>query len=81
MFPAASCRGHPAPNSWSAVPVVMFASDRTHAEALQPLVEGSGCGFDPVRPELLAVNGHSVMDTLRLGDGVLASIERFRSLG
>jgi hypothetical protein len=83
MFPAASCRGHPEPDSWSAFPVVMFAADRIHAEALQPLVQGSGCGFDldPVRPELLVVNGRSVEDTLRLGLAVLASIEVFRSFG
>lgn len=83
MFPAASCRGHPGPDSWSAVPVVMFATDRRHAQALQPLVESSGCGFDldPVRPELLVVNGRSVRDTLRLGRAVLASIEVFRSHG
>lgn len=83
MFPAASCRGHPEPDAWSAIPVVMFAADRTHAEALQPLVEGSGCGFDfdPVRPELLVINGRSVEDTLRLGRAVLASLEVFHSLG
>ena len=82
LFPAASCRGHPEPDSWSAVPVVMFAADRSHAEMLQPLVASSRCGFnfDPVRPELLAVNGRSVEDTLRLGGTVLASIEGFRSL-
>jgi hypothetical protein len=83
MFPAASCRGHPESDSWSAVPIVMFAADRVHAEALQPLVQGSRCGFgfDPVRPELLVVTGRSVEDTLRLGGAVLASIEAFRSLG
>jgi hypothetical protein len=83
MFPAASCRGHADSDGWSAIPVVMFAADRTHAEALQPLVEGSGCGFDldPVRPELLVINGRSVEDTLRLGRAVLASLEVFRSLG
>jgi hypothetical protein len=83
MFPAASCRGHPEPDSWSTVPVVMFASDRVHAEALQPLVESCGCGFDfdPVRPELLVIKSRSVEDTLRLGHAVLASIEEFRSLG
>lgn len=82
MFPAASCRGHADPASWSAVPVVMFAADRGHAEALQPLVESSRCGFDldPIRPELLVINGRSVEDTLRLGRAVLASIETFRSL-
>jgi hypothetical protein len=83
MFPAASCRGHPELDSWSAVPVVMFAGDRIHAEALQHLVESSGCGFDldPVRPELLVISGRSVEDTLRLGCAVLDSIELFRSLG
>jgi hypothetical protein len=62
---------------------VMFAADRAHAEALQPLVESSGCGFDrdPVRPELLVINGRSVKDTLRLGHAVLDSIDVFRSLG
>jgi hypothetical protein len=46
-------------------------------------VEGSGCGFDfdPVRPELLVINGRSVEDTLRLARAVLASLEVFRSLG
>lgn len=83
MFPAASCRGHPEPDSWSAFPVVMFAADRPHAEALQPLVGSSGCGFahDSLRPELLVVTGRSVQNTLRLADTVLASIEAFRSLG
>ena len=83
MFPAASCRGHADPDSWSAVPVVMFAADRVHAEALQPLVESSRCGFDldPIRPELLVINGRSAEDTLRIGRAVLASIETFRSLG
>jgi hypothetical protein len=82
MFPAASCRGHPDPDSWSTVPVVMFAADRVHAEALQPLVQDSGCGFDfdPVRPDLLVIKGRSVEDTLRLSAAVLASIEDFRSL-
>lgn len=82
MYPAASCRGHPEPDSWSVIPVVMFAADRAHAEALQPLVESSGCGFDldPVRPELLVINGRSVQDTLRLGHAVLDSIDVFRSL-
>lgn len=52
MFPAASCRGHAEPEAWSAFPVVMFAADRPHAEALQPLVGSSGCGFayDALRP-------------------------------
>lgn len=83
MFPAASCRGHPEPDSWSPVPVVMFATDRPHAEVLQPLVESSGCGFgfDPLRPEFLVVNGRSVEETLRLGRAVLASIEAFNSIG
>jgi hypothetical protein len=79
MFPAASCRGHPEPDSWSAFPVVFFAADRPHAEALQPLVASSGCGFtsDPLRPELLVINGRSVQDTLRLAESVLRSIGTF----
>jgi hypothetical protein len=83
MFPAASCRGHADPDAWSAIPVVMFAADRAHAEALQPLLESNGCGFglDPIRPELLVINGRSVEDTLRLGRAVLASLKPFRSLG
>jgi hypothetical protein len=83
MFPAASCRGHADPDAWSAVPVVMFAADRAHAEALQPLLESNGCGFglDPIRPELLVINGRSLGDTLRLGRAVLASLKPFRSLG
>jgi hypothetical protein len=76
MFPAASCRGHPEPDAWSAFPVVFFAADRLHAEALQPLVARSGCGFtsDPLRPEFLVINGRSVEDTLRLAEALLRSI-------
>jgi hypothetical protein len=83
MFPAASCRGHPEPYSWSSRPVVMLAADRPHAEALQPLVQSSGCGFasDRLRPELLVIEGRSVQGTLRLGDAVLTAIDTFRSLG
>lgn len=52
-------------------PVVMFAADRVRAVAPQPLVESSRCGFnlDPIRPELLVINGRSAQDTLRLGRG------------
>lgn len=35
IYPAASCRGHTDPNPWSKSPVVFFAADRSHAEALQ----------------------------------------------
>jgi hypothetical protein len=82
MYPAASCRGHPGPDRWSPFPVVMFAASRPRAEALQPLVENSGCGFavDPLRPELLAINARSVQDTLRLATAVLGSTRIFNLL-
>ena len=82
MYPAASCRGHPGPDPWSPFPVVIFAVDRPHAEALQQLVRNNGCGFatDPRRPGLLAINGRSVQETLSLADAVLGSIRVFNSL-
>src|SRR6202012_320103 len=32
MYPAASCRGHPEPGSWSAMPGGSCSADRAHAE-------------------------------------------------
>lgn len=60
-----------------------LAAAQAALNALQPLVESNGCGFDldPIRPELLVIKGRSAQDTLRLGRAVLASIETFRSLG
>jgi len=83
MFPAASCRGHPEPDAWSAFPVVFLAADRPHAEALQPLVACSGCGFtsDPLRPGFLVINGRSVQDTQRLAEALLRSIGTFGEPG
>jgi hypothetical protein len=73
-FPAASCRSHPT-NSWSDVPVVVFAADRTHTEGLAKIVSGTRCGFDidPARPELLWVYAGSVEDLALLAKLVVGS--------
>ena len=72
MYPAASCRGHEGSNAWSKHPVVLVASDRNHAVALEPLVSAAGCGFnlDTARPELIAIESRSVADTLNLATAV-----------
>jgi hypothetical protein len=77
MYPAASCRGHPA--GWSEVPVVFLAADREHAQLLQPLVREAGCGFDidPDRPELLVILSRSIEETLGLADAILGHLFEF----
>jgi len=79
IIPAASCRGHPGPRTWSDVPVVLFATTEYRAKALQPLVEATNCrfGIDTARPDLLAVTGRSILDTMALADAVLESRHTF----
>lgn len=79
IIPAASCRGHSGTNTWSDRPVVLFASTRFRAMALQPLVQRTGCrfGIDEARPDLLAVSGSSILDTMALAEGVLDSRSTF----
>lgn len=66
IIPAASCRGHPGDRSWSDAPVVLFATTEYRARALQPLAAAAKCrfGIDAARPELLAVQGQSILDTM-----------------
>jgi hypothetical protein len=79
IIPAASCRGHPGDRAWSDVPVVLFATPEYRARALQPLVEATACqfGIDTARPDLLAVMGRSILDTMALTDAVLGSRHTF----
>jgi len=79
MYPAASCRGHPGPSAWSRIPVVFIATDRTHAELLEPLVRDSGCGFNIVqsRGELLVIESRSIEGTLDLADALLRELRSF----
>jgi hypothetical protein len=79
IIPAASCRGHPGKRAWSDLPVVLFATTEYRAKALQPLVEATECrfGIDAARPDLLAVMGRSILDTMALADAVLATRHTF----
>jgi hypothetical protein len=81
MFPAASCRGHTGSRAWSEIPVVFVAADAAHAQSLQPLVEQAGCvfGIDDARPDLLVIEGRSVLDTIRLACLVLDHHESTRT--
>jgi hypothetical protein len=79
IIPAASCRGHAGHCAWSDKPVVLFATTEYRANALQPLVEATGCrfGIDDSRGELLAVYGRSILDMMALADAVLGSRDSF----
>lgn len=74
MFPAASCRGHAAPDAWSQAPVVFLAADQQQARALEPLMAATGCLFsaDANRSEMLVICGRSIRDTMRLADLVIS---------
>lgn len=79
ILPAASCRSHASPYSWSNVPVVLFATTQFRAAALQPLVDQTGCAFtmDSARPDLLAVQAPSILHTMALADAVLSHRRTF----
>lgn len=79
IIPVASCRGHPGARAWSVCPVVLFATTEPRAIALQPLVEATDCrfGIDAARPDLLAVQGRCVLDTMNLADAVMRSRPTF----
>jgi hypothetical protein len=79
IMPAASCRGHTGDRAWSTEPVVLFAATERRARALQPLAARTGCVFaiDGARRNLLTVEGRSILDTMALGDAVLANRESF----
>jgi hypothetical protein len=79
IIPAASCRGHTGDRPWSEVPVVLFATTEYRAQALQPLVEATGCQLeiDPVWSHLLAVRGRSIPDTMALAESILGARTSF----
>jgi hypothetical protein len=81
-YTAASCRGHPGEQAWSKCPVVLLAFDRSHARVLQPLVEGSKCGFeiDRRRPELVSIVSNTVEATLTLAEAVMNSLSVFERI-
>lgn len=81
IVPAASCRSHADPvTSWSVAPVVIFAASEDAARALQSLVEASGCTFElnQDHPDLLAVRGRSITNTMALAEAVLEHRNTFR---
>jgi hypothetical protein len=79
IIPVASCRGHPGSRAWSGTPVVLFATTEYRARALQPLVRAAGCQFaiPAADPDLLAIMGRSILDTMALADAVLKSRRTF----
>lgn len=73
FYPAASCRGHAATPTWSARPVVLFASTLEAAQLLQPLVLASGCGFvdGSGNGTLIGVEATSIEHTIALARAIL----------
>ncbi|KZE43303.1 hypothetical protein [Microbacterium sp. T32] len=78
---AASCRSHHKGHQPRAdYPTVVFAANRPQTDALQPLVESAGCGFevdDVDRPKLLAVVASSILDMTELASSVLRAASSF----
>lgn len=72
----ASCRAHTAIHRrWAEYPVVILAADRHQVEAIQPLVDASGCGFevDDGRPRFLAIHAPSIVEMMTLARMILDS--------
>jgi len=79
ILPAASCRSHRDPHTWSDAPVVYFAATEFRTRALQTLLQESGCTFavDTARPNLVVVRGRSILNTMELADAVLNNRKSF----
>jgi hypothetical protein len=74
ILTAASCRSHSTSHRrWADYPIVIFAASRQQLQALQPLVEAAGCGFDfdEGRPKFIGIYGPSVVEMMRLTKRVL----------
>ncbi len=82
-FPAASCRSHPDPYTWSHLPVVLVAADRGRGELLARLAAGAQCGLDidPARPELISVYAASVEDLMHLAQAIVDCRDQFIASG
>ncbi|ADP84927.1 hypothetical protein [Pseudofrankia inefficax] len=72
-WPAASCRGHINEPIWADWPVVYFAATEDLVREMGPSVAESGCGFsnDPDRPELLILEGPSILEIMMLAERLL----------
>ena len=80
LVPVASCRSHAASPSWSDAPVVFFATNRTRASVLQPLVAKHRCGldYDDVnRPQFMTITAPDVRTMNRLAAAVLDAADEF----
>lgn len=81
-YPAASCRTHP-DRHWTAVPVVLFASDRRRLARLHPLIVTTGCGLaaDATRGDpLFAVYARSIVELMDLAQQLFKHRSEFRAL-
>lgn len=79
VISAASCRGHPGDHAWSDVPSYCSRRRSTGPGRCNHSPKPPICrfGIDAARPELLAVQGRSILDTMALADAVLGSRRMF----
>ncbi len=82
FYPVASCRSHLG-RTWSAEPVVLFATDEERLRRLQPLVAQSGCGLsaDATRGKVLrVVSAPSILEMMDLAQHLFDKRADFRLL-
>lgn len=81
-FPAASCRSHFDPNSWSTLPVVYFQANEPRCRLVEKILQETECGFvpDPGRPEFLVIGAPSLLDMLEFTEKIMQNLSVFREL-
>lgn len=73
-LPAASCRSHFSPHTWSTSPIVLFASELHTAKFIETHLEDTECVFtlDEYRPSLLAITAPSTMCMVELAKSLIS---------
>jgi hypothetical protein len=77
---AASCRGHPGPNAWSACPTILFTADRRRARIVEEAARQSGCALASTDDGRLDLRAPSIVEVLALAELLLEGRDRFEAL-
>jgi hypothetical protein len=77
---AASCRGHPDPNSWADRPIILMTADQHRARLLEVLARESDCGLASTDDGRLKLWAASLDEMLLFAEVLIAHRQRFEAL-
>jgi hypothetical protein len=77
---AASCRGHPGPNTWASYPTILFTADRRRARIVEELARQAGCGLVSTGDGRLDLRAPSIEEVLQLAEALIERRAQFEAL-